>query len=73
MKIDNVWVTVSCPKCNYQFDVLILQIRLEDYVFCPCCKIDISLKDDDASVNKVNREIENSIKDLMSSLKKAFN
>ena len=67
---DGLFVTLACPKCNYEMDVELLSVRLEATTFCPCCKVTIRLVDADASVHGAQEEIESALKDLESQLKK---
>ena len=63
MFLDKQWMAIECPKCNYSFDTQIIQIRLQENVFCPCCKSTIKLIDEGSSVaisgRKINRSIDN--------------
>ena len=67
---DDLFVTLGCPNCDYGMDVELLSIRLEESIFCPCCKITIQMIDADASVHGAQEEIESAIKDFESNLKK---
>ncbi len=67
---DGQFVTLACPKCNYEMDVELLSVRLEATTFCPCCKMTIRLVDADASVHGAQEEIESALKDFESQLKK---
>ena len=67
---DGLFVTLACPKCSYEMDVEILSARLEETVFCPCCKVTIQLVDADASVHGAQEEIESALKDFESQLNK---
>ena len=67
---DGLFVTLACPKCNYEMDVELLSVRLEATTFCPCCKVTIRLVDADASVHGAQEEIESALKDFESQLKK---
>ena len=67
---DGLFVTLVCPKCNYEMDVELLTVRLETTTFCPCCKVTIQLVDADASAHIAQKEIESALKDFESQLKK---
>lgn len=45
------WITFKCPKCKYQDDIQLIDIKTEKVIYCPNCKISIQLKDHDASVH----------------------
>ena len=59
-----VFVSVPCPSCGYGLDVELLSVRLEEGVFCPCCKIRIQLIDDDATLFGTQERIEAAFEDL---------
>ena len=63
---DGLFVTLACPKCNYEMDVELLSVRLEATTFCPCCKMTIRLVDADSSVHGAQEEIESALKDFLS-------
>ena len=65
-----LFLTLTCPKCNYGVVVELLSIRLEVTTFCPCCKVPIQLMDVDASVHGVQEETESAMKDFENQLKK---
>ena len=67
---DGLFVTLTCPNCNYGMDLEILSVRLEATTFCPCCKVTIQLVDSDASVHGAQGEIESAMKDFENQLKK---
>lgn len=43
------WVDVPCPVCGYQFDVQLLDVRVQAYKRCPCCRVRIHLIDEGGS------------------------
>lgn len=67
---DGLFVTLACPKCNYEMDVELLSVRLEETTFCPCCKVTIQLVDSDESVHGTQKKMESALKDFESQLKK---
>ena len=67
---DGLFLTLPCPKCNYEVDVELLSVRLEATTFCPCCKVTIRLIDADASAHGAQEEIKSALKDLENQLKK---
>ena len=67
---DDLFVALGCSNCNYGMDVELLSVRLEERIFCPCCKVTIQLVDADASVHVAQEEIESAMKDFERDLKK---
>jgi predicted Zn-ribbon and HTH transcriptional regulator len=45
--LESLLVSVSCPICGYEFDVALIDVRLEARTFCPNCKKPIQLVDAD--------------------------
>ena len=67
--LDDLFLTLECPNCDYGMDVELLSVRLQETTFCPCCKVTIQLVDADASVHGAQEEIESAMKDFESQLK----
>ena len=65
-----VFVSMPCPSCGYEVDVELLSVRLEERVFCPCCKIRIQLIDDDANVFGAQERVEAAFEDLKNTVEK---
>ena len=65
-----VFVSMPCPSCGYGVDVELLSVRLEERVYCPCCKIRIQLIDDDATVFGAQDRIEAAVEDLKKTVEK---
>ena len=61
-------IEVECPKCNYPISTSLQEVKLESTIFCPNCKTQIKLQDNDASTH----QIENTINDLYSQLNNLF-
>jgi len=66
---DRHFIPVNCPSCNYPVDVQFLSLRLEEVIFCPCCKASIRLHDETASAFGADKEISNALTSLSDSLK----
>ena len=66
--LDGTFVTLPCPACTYPVEVQFRSIRLEDRVFCPCCKIAIKLVDDEASTYVASSRIDGAMADLHQTL-----
>ena len=67
---DGIFVNVNCPNCTFELDVELTAVRLEETIFCPCCKITIQLRDENASTYRAERDIDSALGDLRSSLSK---
>ena len=61
---DGEFLTFSCPGCGYLMDAQLLSFRLQERVFCSCCKETINLVDKDASVHGAQRTTESALKDF---------
>lgn len=62
--LDHVWLSVPCPACQYEVEFTYLQARLQETIFCPCCKRTIQLVDETASVEVGKREIDEAVVQL---------
>ena len=70
---DEIWIDIKCPKCNYSFEIQMIDARLEKVVYCSNCKCSIHLKDsNNASVHTSTRDINNAFKELDKTLKNLF-
>lgn len=56
--LDEQFLPVPCTHCSFEMEVIYLQMRLEETVICPCCKWNIRLVDQDASVEVSKREVD---------------
>lgn len=65
---NGLYVTIPCPRCDYGVDVELQSVRLEESVFCPCCKISIQLVDADASAHGAQERMESALKSFESQL-----
>ena len=68
--LDRTWLSSSCPLCGYELEFTFLQARLEEMVICPCCKNDIRLIDENASIERAKRDVDDQLAELEQSLKK---
>ena len=66
--MDRAFVTLPCPACAYAVEVQFRSIRLEDRVFCPCCKVAIRLVDAEASTYVASARIDGAMADLRQTL-----
>jgi len=70
--INEIWIDVNCPKCNYAFEIQMIDARLENVVYCHNCKCSIKLRDESASVHTSTRDITNAFNELDKTLKNLF-
>lgn len=63
-------VTIDCPNCQFQIDILIKQVIAEETIICPGCLSDIHFIDEGSSAVHANQEINNSFDDLTKSIRK---
>ena len=66
--LDRAFIPIPCPACSYPLDVQVRSIRLEDRVFCPCCKIAIALVDADASTYTASTTMNEAMADLQATV-----
>lgn len=67
--LNNTWITIECPNCNYQDEIQLIDAKTEKLIFCNNCKVSIQLKDDNSSVHSGIKGINNAMKDLENLLK----
>jgi peptide subunit release factor 1 (eRF1) len=68
--LDRTRLSSSCPQSRYELEFTFLQARLEEMVICPCCKNDILLIDENASIERAKRDVDDQLAELEQSLKK---
>lgn len=66
--LDRAFITINCPACTYALDVQLRSVRLEDRVFCPCCKIAIRLVDAEASTHVAHADIDDAMTELQQTI-----
>ena len=66
--LDRSFISADCPKCTYPMDIQFLSVRLQEVVYCPCCKSSIQLTDDDASSHSANKSISKAMDNLEETL-----
>ncbi len=62
-------ITIECPNCQFQIEVLIKQVIAEETIVCPGCLKDIKLVDDGSSFLHANQEINNALEELTKTLR----
>ena len=65
-----IFISIPCPSCGYAVDVELLSVRLQERVFCSCCKIRIQLIDDDATVFVAQEKIDAGFEELKRTVEK---
>lgn len=66
------WIDLDCPSCGYNFDVMVMDIKLEEPCFCHNCKKLIHLVDADATFHTGLNQVDQAVKDLEKALKNMF-
>jgi len=61
-------VTVECPECQFQINILIKQVIAEETIICPGCLQDIKLVDEGSSTQHANQETNHALDELKRSL-----
>lgn len=67
--LDMTWVEAECPNCGYSVDIQLLDAKTERTVYCHNCKINLELKDSEASVHSGLDSINKALKDFEKTLK----
>jgi endogenous inhibitor of DNA gyrase (YacG/DUF329 family) len=65
---DDAFVGAPCPRCGYEFDVQIIDVRIERRVHCPNCKVAVDLRDESASMYGAQAEAEAAIGSILRTL-----
>jgi len=71
INLDEAKININCPKCGFANSVTLGDIRVQKVIICRGCKVNIRLVDKNASLNKVKKDIDDSIESLKKSLNKA--
>lgn len=58
-------VSVECPNCQFQIDILLKQVIAEETIICPGCLHDIKLIDEGSATLHANRDINNAPDELI--------
>lgn len=62
--MDRAFIDAPCPRCSYPVEIQLLDVRLQRRVFCPNCKVEIQLVDDDGSAEIGLRKIDAAVDQL---------
>ena len=68
--LDSTFIILDCPNCGFGTDIQLMSVKLQETVFCPCCKVNIQLVDVDASAHAADKSIHAAVDDLQRELKK---
>ena len=68
MKIGTYRVWLNCPNCNFNLIVYLEEVKKNEIVFCPGCLSQITLINEDNSIKKTEKIIQ----DFQNSLKNIF-
>jgi transcription elongation factor Elf1 len=63
------WIDFECPNCSYQNDAQLVDVKTEKVLFCNNCKIDIQLRDSEASTHVTIDNVNEAFKQLERTLK----
>lgn len=67
--IDNQKIDVSCPKCSFKNSVTLKQIENQEGIICGGCRRSIKLVDQDGSVRRAIKNVNQEMNKLTKSLK----
>lgn len=62
-------VDAECPRCRYEMNIELLDVRLERRVFCPACKVAIELRDDGASAHAAVASVDRALDELQRAIR----
>lgn len=62
--LSSEWIDIECPRCGYLEEIQLMEVKLENTVYCHNCKAIIKLTDSDASVHNRIASINKSLNDL---------
>jgi uncharacterized Zn finger protein (UPF0148 family) len=65
-------IDAACPRCGYLIWVRRFEVVAQVTVLCPCCRTNIRLVDESASVQNFDREVERQIEDVLDDLFKGW-
>jgi hypothetical protein len=68
----NTWIGLPCPNCSYEFEVQLIDARVQAYRRCPCCRELIHLRDANGSMFGALESIDNAMQSLDDTLRRMF-
>jgi hypothetical protein len=57
MDISNLQVSIQCPNCSFEVEVLLKQVIAEEVILCPSCTNEIQLIDENGSASRAQVEL----------------
>lgn len=64
------WISIDCPKCKYEQEIQLIDVKNEIVIFCHNCKVEIQLLDDNASAHTAIDNINEAMNELNDLFKK---
>lgn len=68
INIDLIEVDIDCPKCKFNNQIYLKNIRLKDVIICRGCKRNIQLNDHMNTFRKAKKEIEKQFNEIQKML-----
>jgi hypothetical protein len=68
INLDKMRVNLNCSRCDFQNEVTLRQVRVEDVIICRGCKANIQLIDHMKSMEKSLRSIRRTLRALEAQL-----
>ncbi len=62
--LDDETIAVECPRCRFETDVTLREIRLRDAIICRGCKATLQLDDYMCQTRKAQLSIERALREL---------
>lgn len=62
--LSSAWTSFNCPKCEYEIDIQLFDVKMARTVYCHNCKISIQLLDNDASTHAGIEQIDANLNEL---------
>jgi uncharacterized Zn finger protein len=64
MDISNFLISIQCPNCSFEVEVLLKQVIAEEVILCPGCTKEIKLVDENGSASRAQVEINEALGDF---------
>ena len=53
----HAWIPINCPRCDYSFEVQMLDVLCQVWRWCPCCRVHIRLIEPAGEVSGALRDV----------------
>jgi hypothetical protein len=63
-------IEIQCPECEYEFEIQMLDIRVQAYKLCPCCRVRIHLVDAGGSTFGALEAVDDAMRQLERTLRR---